>query len=758
MDISFIHIGWLLLGIFQVAISISFFHNYNMDKDKRKLMFGLAFLALSYSHFYEAFIYLIFNEQIPIIYENVQYWSFYPLIFAVGIAVHQNFLNKIDYNKIFKIFLYLSILLFPLIVFNPIPANPYSGFIAMALGIEIIIMSLLNIRKHKDLYNFFICLAAVCIVMGGIVLQFKEYSSSIIAFFFGGINILIMFWIPKKSFEIEQSNISDFFTVKYQLDKTTTELHDTTERYKRLMETLPEGIIVINRFGRITYVNPALEKLYDIPFSQSKGTSFAKYLTKSSLMTSVKLLNKIKHGKYVEKVELEAVHHDKHIFPIEVWATPFDKEGKYDGIICIIRDITERKQAEEEMTKLATVIRYSSELVNLSTLDGKMIFLNESGSKMLGIAPEQINQFNILQVIPDHLINLVQTELLPALMHGGTWEGDLQYKNIVNGNIVDVHAMTFVVFEPNSKKPLYFANVSIDISNRKKAEEKLRQAYDMMSKMNEELELKVKERTTEIKDLLIQKDEFINQLGHDLKNPLGPLINLLPLLEKQEDDPKKKAMITVMLRNTGYMKNLVTKTLKLARLNSPNTKLSLESYSLKNQLFQIIENNKLQFDEKHMTIINNISAELIVNADKLHFEELFTNLLNNSVKYSNEFGKIIINAEENEGEIQLSIRDNGIGMTREQLSKLFSEFYKADISRHDFDSSGLGMSIAKRIVEKHGGTIWAESEGLGKGSTFYITLPKNHTIHQEREIQEISAQKTNNETYEIHSKIDMIIR
>jgi PAS domain S-box-containing protein len=304
-----------------------------------------------------------------------------------------------------------------------------------------------------------------------------------------------------------------------------------------------------------------------------------------------------------------------------------------------------------------------------------MIFLNESGSKMLGIDPEKINQFNILQVIPDHMINLVQTELLPSLMNGGTWEGDLQYKNIVNGNIVDVHAMTFVVFEQNTKNPLYFANVSVDITDRKKAEEKLRQAYVVMSKMNEDLELKVKERTAEIKNLLIQKDEFINQLGHDLKNPLGPLINLLPLLEKQEDDPKKKAMITVMLRNTGYMKNLVTKTLKLARLNSPNTKLSLESYSLKNQLFQIIENNKLQFDEKHMTIINNISAELIVNADKLHFEELFTNLINNSVKYSNEFGKIIINAEENECEIKLSIRDNGIGMTREQLSKLFSEFF-----------------------------------------------------------------------------------
>jgi signal transduction histidine kinase len=64
-------------------------------------------------------------------------------------------------------------------------------------------------------------------------------------------------------------------------------------------------------------------------------------------------------------------------------------------------------------------------------------------------------------------------------------------------------------------------------------------------------------------------------------------------------------------------------------------------------------------------------------------------------------------------------------MTKEQLERLFDEFYKADESRHDFDSSGLGMSIAKRIVEKHGGRIWVESDGIGKGSTFYFTLPKN---------------------------------
>jgi len=108
----------------------------------------------------------------------------------------------------------------------------------------------------------------------------------------------------------------------------------------------------------------------------------------------------------------------------------------------------------------------------------------------------------------------------------------------------------------------------------------------------------------------------------------------------------------------------------------------------------------------------------------MQFEELLTNLLNNAVKFSTDPGSIHVAVQEAEDMVTISIADTGIGMSKEQLSQVFDEFYKADPSRHDFDSSGLGMSIAKRIVEKHGGRIWAESLGPGKGSTFYFTIAK----------------------------------
>jgi signal transduction histidine kinase len=104
-------------------------------------------------------------------------------------------------------------------------------------------------------------------------------------------------------------------------------------------------------------------------------------------------------------------------------------------------------------------------------------------------------------------------------------------------------------------------------------------------------------------------------------------------------------------------------------------------------------------------------------------EELISNLLENSVKFSNDNGKIIIDAEKEKDYAKISIKDTGMGMTKQQIKHAFEEFYKADQSRHDFYSSGLGLTISKKIVERHNGKIWMESTGPGKGTTVFFTLP-----------------------------------
>jgi len=114
---------------------------------------------------------------------------------------------------------------------------------------------------------------------------------------------------------------------------------------------------------------------------------------------------------------------------------------------------------------------------------------------------------------------------------------------------------------------------------------------------------------------------------------------------------------------------------------------------------------------------------LDVVLDELQITEVLNNLLNNAVKYSHEHGHIKISTQQKHNEIIINIQDDGIGINNEYQQKIFDEYFKVDPARHDFDSSGLGLSICKRIIEKHGGNIWVESKGLEKGSVFSFSLP-----------------------------------
>jgi signal transduction histidine kinase len=241
-------------------------------------------------------------------------------------------------------------------------------------------------------------------------------------------------------------------------------------------------------------------------------------------------------------------------------------------------------------------------------------------------------------------------------------------------------------------------------------------SFEMMRKS-------INDRDMEITRLLQQKDQFINQLGHDLKHPLNPLINLIPILENSDTDQKNKEIYNVLNRNIQYMKNLVTRTIELAQLNAPSFSLHIENIDLYKEVEYVINKNELLFDEHNITIENKIKDSIFIEADKLLIEELLDNLISNAVKYSPNGGIITVDGELNNNLVIISIKDSGSGMTSDQISQVFNEFYKADPARHDFTSSGLGMSICKRIVEKHGGRIWVESEGPGKGSMFYFTLP-----------------------------------
>jgi len=264
----------------------------------------------------------------------------------------------------------------------------------------------------------------------------------------------------------------------------------------------------------------------------------------------------------------------------------------------------------------------------------------------------------------------------------------------------------------------------VDIDTRDELGD-LASAFNQMAKDLKESRDKIQDYNKILENLLDRKDEFIGQLGHDLKNPLQPLVALLPMLIEEEKDPKTREALEIMNKNVEYMRDLIFETLQLAKLRSADVKFDFENVKLREEAEGCVESQKLLLKERNIMVDNKIGDNIVVYADKLRLVEVFKNLISNAVKYTSEGGGMItLDAHENEDMVTVSINDTGIGIAQEQLNKMFDEFYKADRFSSDYHSTGLGLAICKRIIEKHGGRIWVESPGLGKGSTFYFTLKK----------------------------------
>jgi signal transduction histidine kinase len=223
-----------------------------------------------------------------------------------------------------------------------------------------------------------------------------------------------------------------------------------------------------------------------------------------------------------------------------------------------------------------------------------------------------------------------------------------------------------------------------------------------------------------VKQLLDAKNRFINQLSHDLRTPLTPLLSLLPSLKLNLTDDEDKRLFEIIMNNVKYLNELVVSTLDLARLDSGAVKFDMMSVDLNEVVRELISNNEVMFKESNIRLVNEIPEGMPpVVADRLRITEVLNNIIQNSLKFMPDGGNITFKAEDKDGVVEVSVSDEGIGVPADKLDKLFTEFYKADESRHEH-SAGLGLAICQRIIEKHGGSIWAESPG--RGTTIKFTL------------------------------------
>ncbi len=255
-------------------------------------------------------------------------------------------------------------------------------------------------------------------------------------------------------------------------------LRISEEKYRSLVESSDDLVYLVDKKCSYIFMNKKYAERFNLPLEKIIGKSYFKFHSKKISDLFRNDVNEITRRGHPITKDHKSERDNKYY--LRTFSPVKNEKGEVIAVSIISKDISELKQAEEELQKLASVVHHISELVNLATLDGKMIFLNDAGSKMLGIDPKAVKKHSIMEVIPEHLVDLVTNELLPALIKKGKWEGELQYRNIKTGKLSDVHAICFTVKDPKTGTSKYLANVSLDISEQRKNELELRDSEERL--------------------------------------------------------------------------------------------------------------------------------------------------------------------------------------------------------------------------------------------------------------------------------------
>jgi PAS domain S-box-containing protein len=468
------------------------------------------------------------------------------------------------------------------------------------------------------------------------------------------------------------------------------------KRFFDVLETLPPMVCLLTADHHVVFANRSFRE----KFGESKGRHCYDYCFGNKepcgFCESYKVFETKKPHQW------EVIGPDGSV--IEAYDFPFSDVDGSPLILEMDIDVTRQKKAEE---KLRTASLYTRSLIEASldplvtiSAEGKITDVNQATENVTGSSREQLigSDFSDYFTEPEQARKGYQQ----AFKEGFVTDYPLAIRNI-SGKITDVlYNATLFTNEKGEVQGVFAA--ARDITQRKAMENELRQTLEKLKQSNTELE------------------QFAYVASHDLQEPLRMVASYVQLLQRRYQgklDQEADEFIGYAVDGANRMRGLIDDLLtysRVGRLGKPFASTNLEStleIVLKNLQASITENNATITHEKLP----------IISADGGQLVQLFQNLIGNAIKFhSEEPPRAHISVKDKLGEYQFAVMDNGIGIDPQYFDRLFKIFQRLH-TREEYTGSGIGLAVCKKIVERHGGRIWIESQ-LGKGSTIYFTLSK----------------------------------
>ncbi|MEE8400531.1 MAG: PAS domain S-box protein, partial [Candidatus Hydrothermarchaeaceae archaeon] len=500
------------------------------------------------------------------------------------------------------------------------------------------------------------------------------------------------------------------------------ELNESLQRYKGLVETSTDAIISIDNTGEIVQWNDAASRILGHLSDDVIGEKIDILIPENYFKRHKKglqgFLKTGVHRLIGRSVEMEGLRKDGTIVPIEI-SLSVARDNGTRVFTAIIRDTTKRKRAKDELIRSKefseTVLNSMNDAVSIIDVsDFKIVGTNRIFLESLGLKEKDAIGNTCFKMThhrdspcipPDDMCPLTES------MKTGEHSVFEHVHYVKDGSQLFVEVSASPIKDAKGKI-IQVVHVARDITERKRAEKELQSSYE-----------KLRHAYSELETLDELKGSIIDNVSHELRTPITIAKGALEMMEG-ETDPESMRKYNVIARKALVRQNMIVEDLiGAAKIKKHERELFLENLEVESLLTLSSMEFKEFALEKGIGFDIDIEGGLPpVRADFKHAGHVLRNLLSNAVKFTGE-GGVTIDAKRKKDMVEICVADTGIGMSKEQCDKIFQILYQVDGSTtRRYGGTGMGLTIAKDIVEAHDGKIWVESEP-GKGSRFYFTLP-----------------------------------
>jgi two-component system CheB/CheR fusion protein len=374
-----------------------------------------------------------------------------------------------------------------------------------------------------------------------------------------------------------------------------------------------------------------------------------------------------------------------------------------DGVVLTFVDVTDIKKLELERGRLGAIVEGMHDAVVGHDPDGTITSWNEGAERLFGWAREEALGRDVHLIVPEEREGEFAFAVERVLQ--GEWSSPADTVRMTrDGEEIHV-SVNFSPVRDGDGKVIEISQTARDITDRVEAERALRAAEE-------------------------RRNQFLTMLGHELRNPLGTIRTSVELLKQGEGLPEGAGdvdPVDVLDRQVDYLGDLVDDLSDMARMNTGEFDMRLEQVCLSALVAECVEDYRGAAAEAGVELEADVPEDSVVlTGDRTRLAQVAGNLIRNACSYTPEGGRVEVSLEEEDGEAVVAVADDGVGLTDEELERIFEMFERGGGSSSgspDDGGLGLGLPVARRIVELHGGTLSATSDGPGEGATFSFRLP-----------------------------------